>query len=127
MARGAQRQNDARTRIRSRPRRDNDGIIPVLAMTVREVESEVQRGRVSPSIRTKFQVVGLLMREERARVKADEAQSERSRAEELKRLDGIATILATTAARDTSLLGLLADDAAVSDYARSLRRELLEA
>ncbi|MGB3828484.1 MAG: DEAD/DEAH box helicase [Ornithinimicrobium sp.] len=127
MARGAQRQNGARTRTRRRPRQDNDGIIPVLAMTVREVESEVQRGRVLPSIRTKFQVVGLLMREERARVKADEVQSGTRRAEELKRLDGIATILATTAARDTSLLGLLADDAAISDHARSLRRELLEA
>ncbi|HKJ10957.1 MAG TPA: DEAD/DEAH box helicase [Ornithinimicrobium sp.] len=127
MARGAQRQNGARTRTRGRPRQDNDGIIPVLARTVREVESEVQRGRVLPSIRTKFQVVGLLMREERARVKADEAQSVTRRAEELKRLDGIATILATTAARDTSLLGLLADDAAISDHARSLRRELLRA
>lgn len=127
MARGAQRQNGARTRTRRRPRQDNDGIIPVLARTVREVESEVQRGRVLPSIRAKFQVVGLLMREERARVKADEAQSGTRRAEELKRLDGIATILATTAARDTSLLGLLADDAVISDHARWLRRELLEA
>ncbi len=127
VARGAQRHNGARTRPRRRPRQDNDGIIPVLAMAVREVESEVQAGRVLPSIRTKFQVVGLLMREERARVKADEAQSVTRRAEELKRLDGIATILATTAARDTSLLGLLADDAAICDHARSLRRELLEA
>ena len=49
------------------------------------------------------------------------------RTEQLKRLDGIATILATTAARDSSLLGLLADDAVLSDRARSLRRELLEA
>ncbi len=127
MARGAQRQNDARTRTQRRPRRDNDGLIPVLAKTVREVESEVQRGRSLPSIRTKFQVVALLMREERARVKADETQSGTRRAEELKRLDGIATILATTAARDTSLLGLLADDAVISERARSLRRELLEA
>lgn len=58
VARGAQRQNGARTRTRRRPRHDNDGIIPVLARTVREVESEVQRGRALPSIRTKFQVVG---------------------------------------------------------------------
>ena len=126
MARGAQRQKGARTRPQRRPRNDNDGIIPVLAQVVREVESAVQRGRVRPSIRTKFQVVALLMREERARVKADETKPGARRAEELKRLDGIATILATTAARDTSLLGLLADDVVISDSARSLRRELLE-
>ncbi|GGK76556.1 DEAD/DEAH box helicase [Ornithinimicrobium pekingense] len=127
MARGAQRHNGSRTRARRRPRHDNDGIIPVLARVVREVESAVQRGRAQPSTRTKFQVVGLLVREERARVMGDESRPGPNRAEELKRLDGIATILATTAARDTSLLGLLADDAVVSDRARSLRRELLEA
>ncbi|MFK5635934.1 MULTISPECIES: DEAD/DEAH box helicase [unclassified Ornithinimicrobium] len=127
MARGAQRHNGARTRTQRRPRHDNDGIIPVLAKVVREVESAVQRGRTQPSIRTKFQVVALLMREERDRVRADETKPRARRAEELKRLDGIATILATTAARDTSLLRLLADDAVISDRARSLRRELLEA
>ncbi|WP_134773755.1 DEAD/DEAH box helicase [Ornithinimicrobium flavum] len=126
MARGAQRQHGARTRTRRGPRPDNDGIIPVLARVVREVESAVQRGRSVPSTRTKFQVVALLMREERARVRSDEAISAARRTEELKRLDGIATILATTAARDSSLLGLLADDAVLSDRARSLRRELLE-
>lgn len=127
VARGAQRQNGARTRTQRRPRHDNDGIIPVLAQVVREVESTVQRGRSVPATRTKFQVVALLMREERARVKADETKPGARRVEELKRLDGIATILATTAARDTSLLGLLADDAVISDRARALRRELLEA
>jgi hypothetical protein len=125
VARGAQRQNGARTRTQRRPRHDNDGIIPVLARVVREVESAVQHGRAVPSTRTKFQVVALLMREERARVKTDETTSAARRTEELKRLDGIATILATTAARDSSLLGLLADDAVISDRARSLRRELL--
>ncbi len=127
MARGAQRHHGARTRPQRRPRHDNDGIIQVLAKVVREVESAVQRGRALPSVRAKFQVVALLMREERARVKADETKPGARRAEELKRLDGIATILATTAARDTSLLGLLADDAVITDRARSLRRELLEA
>ena len=63
------------------------------------------------SVRTKFQVVALLVREERARVKADEASTEAHRAEQLKRLDGVATILAKSAARDTSLLVLLAEDA----------------
>ncbi|WP_131104904.1 DEAD/DEAH box helicase [Ornithinimicrobium sufpigmenti] len=127
MARRAPRQNGARTRTQRRPRPDNDGLIQVLAKVVREVESAVQRGHASPSTRTKFQVVALLMREERARVKADETKAAARRTEDLKRLDGIATILATTAARDASLLGLLADDAVISDRARSLRRELLEA
>jgi SNF2 family DNA or RNA helicase len=127
VARGAQRRSGARTRTQRRPRHANDDLIQVLAKVVREVESAVQRGSALPSTRTKFQVVALLMREERARVKADETKPGARRAEELKRLDGIATILATTAARDTSLLGLLADDAVISDRARSLRRELLEA
>jgi hypothetical protein len=104
---------------------DNDGIIPVLARAVRQVESAVQRGPVMSSVRTKFQVVALLVREERARVKADLTSSDAHRAKQLERLDGIATILATTAARDTSLLALLAEDAVVSDAARTLRREML--
>ncbi|MDO5499761.1 MAG: DEAD/DEAH box helicase [Propionibacteriaceae bacterium] len=121
------RHNGARNRNQRRPQRDNEGIIPVLAKAVREVEAAVQRGRVQASTRTSFQVVALLVREERARLKADGAKPGGRGAEDLKRLDGIATILATTAARDHSLLGLLADDAVVTDRARSLRRELLEA
>ncbi|GAA4424734.1 hypothetical protein GCM10023169_21660 [Georgenia halophila] len=100
--------------------------MPVLARVSREVEGAVQRARVKPSVRTKFQVTALLMREERARVKADPDLTEAGRDEQLKRLDGIATILAKTAARDTSLLGLLDEHAVVSDAARSLKRELLE-
>jgi len=97
----------------------------VLARTVREVESAAERGRVLPSVRTKFQVVALLVREERARVRVDETISHAQRTEVLKRLDGIALILAQTAARDTSLLALLAEDAVVSEAARSLRRDML--
>lgn len=99
--------------------------MPVLARVSREVEAAVQRRRVRPSVRTKFQVAGLLMREERARVKADTSLAESRRAEELKRLDGIATILAKTAARDTSLLGLLDEQATVTDAARALKEEML--
>ena len=44
----------------------------MLARAVREVEAAAERGRVRPAGRTKFQVVALLVREERARVKADE-------------------------------------------------------
>ncbi|MPV37264.1 DEAD/DEAH box helicase [Georgenia subflava] len=130
MARGAQRQSGARRTAPEngrRPRnRDEEGIIPVLAKVVREVEAAVQRGRVSPSVRTRFQVVALLVREERSRQKADTTITEARRAEQLKRLDGIAVILAKTAARDTSLLRLLDTDVVPSDAARDLRRKLLE-
>jgi len=129
VARRGQRQNGAR-RPASRQRGralDNEGIIPVLARAVREVETAVQRSRVDGSTRTKFQVVALLVREERHRLKADQELSEAQRAEELKRLDGIATILAKTAARDTSMLVLLAEDAQVSESARELKNEMLRA
>jgi superfamily II DNA or RNA helicase len=120
---GTRRPNQRNQRPSAR-RRDNEGLLPVLARAVREVETAVQRGS-AVSVRTKFQVVALLVREERARVNADTASSESVRAGELKRLDGIATILAQTAARDTSLLALLAEDANVSDSAQALRREML--
>jgi superfamily II DNA or RNA helicase len=96
----------------------------VLARTAREVEEAAKRGRVTPAVRTKFQAVALLLRDERARVRAADA-TDRRRAEELKRLDGIATILATTAVRDAGLLALLAEDSGVSDAARSLKREMV--
>ncbi|ARC56507.1 RNA polymerase-associated protein RapA [Frondihabitans sp. 762G35] len=130
MARPGQRQSGGtRTASRSNHRRvrdlDNDGIIPVLAKAVREVEAGAQRGPVKPSGRTKFQVVALLMREERARVKADKTVSDADRAEQLKRLDGVATILAKAAARDTSLIALLAEEVVVSETARALKRDML--
>ncbi|HZB21460.1 MAG TPA: DEAD/DEAH box helicase, partial [Blastococcus sp.] len=101
--------------------------IATLARTVREVEAAVQRGRVTPAVRTKFQAVALLVREEHARVKADDSIGDTRRAEQLKRLDGVATILAKTAVRDTGLLSLLSEDAVASDAARSLTREMLRA
>jgi hypothetical protein len=99
--------------------------MPVLARTVREVEASVARGSVPSSIRTKFQVVALLVRQERARVRGDSKITQAQRTELLKRLDGIAMILAQTAARDTSLLALLAEDAVVSEAARSLTKTML--
>lgn len=99
----------------------------MLARVVREVEGDVRRGLVGPSVRTKFQVVALLVREEQARVKSDETHSDAYKAEQLKRLDGVATILAKTAALDTSLLALISEDAALTDSARTLKRDLLEA
>jgi hypothetical protein len=112
---------------RGERQRHRQDVVSLLARTVREVETAVQRGRVTPAVRTKFQAVALLLREERARVQAGTAGSDRKRAEQLKRLDGIATILATTAVRDAALLGLLAEDAVVSDAARSLKRDMLTA
>ncbi len=115
-------------RDRRRPRAgDDEGIIPVLAKTVRQVEAAAHRGKVPPSGRTAYQVLALLVREERARVKGDASMPEAERATVLTRLDGIATILAKTAARDTSLLGLLAEDAVVSSSAVSLKNDLLRA
>src|SRR5690606_31797489 len=106
---------------------DNEGIIPVLARAVREIESEAQQGRVSAHNRTRFQVVALLVREERARIKDDADASESTKAEQFKRLDGVATILAKTAARDTTLLMLLDEGAEVTDAARAMKRKMVEA
>jgi SNF2-related domain/Helicase conserved C-terminal domain len=115
------RRTAPRKQRRVRPRGD---VISVLARTVREVEAAAQRGRVTPAVRTKFQAVALLLRDERARVRAADGSDSR-RAEQLKRLDGIATILATTAVQDAGLMALLAEDSDVSDAARSLKREML--
>ncbi len=97
----------------------------MLARAVREVEAVVERRRVTPAVRTKFQVVALLVREEHARVQGTPSITQADRVEQLKRLDGIATILAKTAVRDPKLLALLAEDAVVSDAARSLKRDML--
>ncbi|SHN46299.1 DEAD/DEAH box helicase [Cryptosporangium aurantiacum] len=129
MARPGQRRTGAR---RSAPRnqrgRHRGDVIALLAGTAREVEAAAQQGRVTPAVRTKFHAVALLLREERARLRAGDsgaAGSESHRAEQLKRLDGIAQILATTAVRDVELMALLGEDAVVADAVRSLKREML--
>jgi superfamily II DNA or RNA helicase len=104
---------------------DDQGVIPVLARAAREVEAAVQKGPLKPANRARFQVAALLLREERARVKVDPTLNEAERANEQKRLDGLAGILAKTAARDTSLIALLGDDAPVTAAAKALRRDLL--
>jgi hypothetical protein len=114
-----------RQRQRTRSRDDDAPIIPILARKVREVETKAQKGKLGPTNRTKFQVIALLMREERARVKADPEVTDAARAELLKRLDGIAQILAKTAARDTSLIALLEPDASISTVAQRFRRDWL--
>ncbi|XPP27802.1 MAG: DEAD/DEAH box helicase [Leucobacter sp.] len=103
----------------------NEGIIPLLARAVREVEASAQRGKATPANRTKFHVIALLMREERARVKTEEGISDSERVETLKRLDGVASILAKTAARDTSLITLLEPGAPITDATRALKRKML--
>jgi len=121
----AQRQRRSRSGgTAQRPKRrerDNDGILPVLAKAVREVENRAQRGHFE---RTRFQVIALLVRDERARVRAATSLTEADRDRELKRLDGIATILAQIAAGEPSLFLLLAEDAEISESAQLLKREM---
>ncbi|NLT26177.1 MAG: DEAD/DEAH box helicase [Microbacteriaceae bacterium] len=104
---------------------DNTGVIPQLAKAAREVEAAAVRGRISPANRTKFQVVALLMREERARLKESDDVGDAERAESMKRLDGLAAILAKTAARDTTLIDLLKAEAPTTPQARALRKQML--
>jgi hypothetical protein len=111
-------------RQQQRPRgRDEAGILPVLAKAVRDVELAVQRGKVGPTTRTTFQVVALLVREERSRVKADDI-SETRRTAQMKRIDTLATSLARTAAANSSLLALLAEDTELLDGALPLMRQM---
>src|SRR5689334_22211169 len=124
LARPGQRPRGARRSAPRNQRRVQQGdVVSVLSRTVREVEAAVQRGRVTPAVRTKFQAVAMLLRDERARIQAAPGNVSH-RAEQLKRLDGIAAILAATAVQDTGLLALLGEDASVSDAAQSLRREM---
>jgi SNF2 domain-containing protein/helicase-like protein len=126
VTRPGQRQTGARRTAQSKQRgghQRRDDVGSVLARTAGEVEAAVRRGRVTPVVRTKFQAVALLLRDERARVRAS-AGTDSRRAEQLKRLDGIAAILATTAVQDAGLLALLAEDSSVSDAARSLKQEM---
>ena len=121
----AQRQRRSRSGgTAQRPKRrerDNDGILPVLAKAVREVENRAQRGHFE---RTRFQVIALLVRDELARVRAATSLTEADRDRELKRLDGIATILAQIAAGEPSLFLLLDEDAEISESAQLLKREM---
>ena len=128
MATSGQRQRSTKrpaTQTRRRQHQDETGIIPVLARTVRTIENSAERGKVSPSNRTRFRVVAVLVREERARIKADAGLTDAERTKELTRLDGIATIMAKTASRDTSLIQLLTDTAPLSPAAQEIRRTML--
>jgi superfamily II DNA or RNA helicase len=116
----------AASRRKKTSRRDEEApLIPILARKVREIEAKAQRSKLGPTNRVKFQVIAFLVREERARVKSDAELSDSARSELLKRLDGVATILAKTAARDTSLIQLLEADQATSPVAKRMRRDWL--
>lgn len=126
MSRSGQRTSQTRPQQRKNRHANNDGLIPVLARKVREVEAKAADGKkLGPTNRTKFQVIAFLMREERARAKSDPELSDAARAEQLKRLDGIATILAKTAARDTSLISLLESESPSTATAQKMRRDWL--
>jgi SNF2-related domain/Helicase conserved C-terminal domain len=125
LAQTGQRQKGARRTVpRKQGRvRDRGDVVSVLARTAREVEAAARRGRVTAAVRTKFQAVALLLRDERARVRTAPGSASH-RAEQLRRLDGIAAILAATAVGHAGLLALLAEDFPVSDAARSLKRDM---
>src|SRR5262245_26986590 len=58
---------------------DNEGLIPVLAKAVREIQTAIERGQVTAGQRSRLQAVALLVRAERARVQADSSLAEARR------------------------------------------------
>lgn len=123
--RSGSKSSAAKSTQRRRAHQDETGIIPVLARVVRGIENAAERGKVNPANRMRYRVVAVLAREERARIKGDATLSDAERTKELTRLDGIATIMAKTAARDASLIQLLTDTAPLSPAAQEVRRTLL--
>src|SRR5690606_882065 len=93
----------AKTAQRRRAHQDETAITRVLARAGRGSENAAERGKVTAPNRVRDRVVAVLAREERARITADATLGDAERAKELTRLDGIATIMAKTAARDASL------------------------
>ncbi len=91
---------------------------------VREIETAIERGQVTAGQRSRLQAVALLVREERARARADSSVAEAHRVTLLKRLDGVATILAQTVAREPSLFSLFQEDAEVTDATRRMQLEM---
>jgi hypothetical protein len=98
--------------------------MPVLAKAVRAIENVARRGQLTGEHRARFQAIALLAREERARVRGDASLSDGDRDNLLKRLDGVATILAQTAAAEPTLFTLLSDQAQVSERTRAIKREM---
>jgi SNF2 family DNA or RNA helicase len=118
----------SKTNTRSKRRRpiDEEGIIPILARAVREVENAVNRdGKVNASNRTKFHAAGLLIREEKQRIDEDKKIPQKEREDINKRLDGLAMIMVKALARDQSLGALLDPNAPVSQATQKLKRDML--
>jgi SNF2 family DNA or RNA helicase len=93
-------------------------------MAVREVERAVAGRQLTSGQRARFQAAALLARAERANVRNDASLTPAQRDTQLKRLEGLATILAQIATREPSLFSLLQEDAEVSDATRRLEREM---
>jgi hypothetical protein len=93
-------------------------------MAVREVERAVAGRQLTAGQRARYQAAALLARAERANVRADDSLTSAQRDTQLKRLEGLATILAQIATREPSLFALLQEDADVSDATRRLEREM---
>jgi superfamily II DNA or RNA helicase len=108
-------------------RRDDEGIFPELAKAVRDVERAVDRGQLSSTKRAEFQATALLTRVERSRIKTDDSLTPAQRENAIKRVDGVATILAQLAAREPSLFVLLDDTAEISAETRSVQRSMQRA
>jgi superfamily II DNA or RNA helicase len=85
--------------------------------------ADLQRSRVTPAMRAKFQAVALLLREQRAEA-TSAPMSPTQRTAQQKRIEGIAANLARIAARDTSLFELLADGAPMLSGTATAVREL---
>nr|WP_222710454.1 DEAD/DEAH box helicase [Quadrisphaera setariae] len=109
--------------VRRGATRQRKDVVAVLSDGVREVQQAVKTGRLTPAVRSRFQAVALLLREERARVQGA-AITEARRSERLKRLDQVAAQLAVAAVRDAGLLHLLSDDAVIAPSSRALLREM---
>ena len=118
--------NSTNTRAKRRRPLDEEGIIPILARAVREVENAVNRdGKVNATNRTKFHAAGLLIREEKQRLAEDKSIPQKDREDINKRLDGLAMIMVKTLAKDQSLGSLLDPNAPVSAATKKLRRDML--
>ena len=85
------RRQRTRTRTASTARRsrakDNQGLLPVLAQAVTQVQNAIAKGDNRPSVRSRFQVIAFVTREERARVLSDEKMPAGAKTAYLKRLD----------------------------------------
>jgi superfamily II DNA or RNA helicase len=119
---GQPRSDQPQRRIPPRLRQD-EGPIAVLAMAAADVDRALSQRRITSGTRARFQAVALLLREQRAEARTA-PMSDVQRAAHMKRIDGLAVALARTAARDTSLLALLADDAALLPGTTTAKREL---